>query len=207
MSQPTSSPAVHIPTGGQLLGFPSLKIETTDCSAITNLQAQVAPLIASLSCQFKVLQLLKPIIDVIHGLPNPPVQALQEFSKAAGELAPCFLIPTPSGILPFLHDLLCLEIRSLHCFLHQLQAVITSADSQPSTVATSEVQNVIDSYAPIIGILNLASGLFQLAGLEIPTAPALAQGTDHASLMTDQSSVTAFTDSLQTVANTLGGCV
>jgi hypothetical protein len=209
MSPSTASarPALSIPTGGQLLGFVSPPMQSTECASVTNLQVQIAPLIASLSCQLPILKLLKPLIDVIHGLPNPPVQALQEFSKAANDLAPCLFVPTPAGILPFLHDLLCLEIRSLHCFLRNLQAAISSAESDPSAVATAEVQNVIDSYAPIVGILNLASGMFQLAGLTIPTAPALAGGTDRRSLLADQSSVTAFTAALQTVADALGGCL
>jgi len=204
-SESSAIPAIEVPIAGQLLGFANLKMQSTECSAATNLQTQIAPFIASMSCQLKVLKLLKPLIDVIHGLPNPPVHALQEFSMAANDLAPWFLLSTPLGVLPFVRDLLCLEIRSLNCLLRNLQT-ITALAADPSAVAASEVQSVLDSYPPIIGILNLASGLFQLAGLTIPKAPTLAAGTDPDSLAADQSAVATFTAALQTVADALGGC-
>jgi len=205
-SESNTIPAINVPTGGQLLGFADLKMQSTECSAATNLQTQVAPLIAALSCQFKVLRLLKPLIGIIRALPNPPVQALREFSKAADDLAPCLLVPTPPGVLPFLRDLLCLEIRSLKCLLRNLQAITAMAGDKPGAVAASEVRSVLDSYPPIVGILNLASGLFQIAGLAIPKAPTLGGGIDPASLAVDQSMVETFTATLQTMADELGGC-
>jgi hypothetical protein len=113
-SETSSISAIEVPAGGQLLGFPDLKMRSTECSGDTNLLTQVAPLIASMSCQLKILKLLKPLIEVILGLPNPPAQALLEFSEAADDLAPCLLVPTPSSVLPFLKGLLCLEVRSLN---------------------------------------------------------------------------------------------
>jgi hypothetical protein len=205
-SESSARSAIEVPTGGQLLGFPDLKIQSTECSADTNLLTQVAPLIASMSCQLKILKLLKPLIEVIHGLPNPPVSALQEFSKAAQDLAPCLLVPTPTSVLPFLQGLLCLEIKSLNCLLRNLQAMTTLAGADPSTVAASELRSVLDSYLPIVGILNLASGLFQSAGLTIPKAPILTGGIDPDSLTADQGIVAAFTATLETLADTLGGC-
>jgi len=205
-SESSAISAIEVPAVGQLLGFADLKIRSTECSADTNLLTQVAPLIASMSCQLKILKLLKPSIDVIHGLPNPPVQALLEFSEAADDLVPCLLVPTPSSVLPFLKGLLCLEIRSLKCFLRNLQAITTLAGADPSAVAASEVRSVLDSYLPIVGILSLASGLFRLAGLTIPKVPILTGGIDPDSLTVDQSSVATFTAALETVADALGGC-
>lgn len=112
----------------------------------------------------------------------------------------------PSGVLPFPLGLLCLEIRSLKCFLRNLQTITTLAGADPSALAVSEVHNVPDSYPRIVGVLNLASGLFQLAGLAIPKAPILAGDIDPDSLTIDQSSVAKFTAALETVADALGGC-
>ena len=78
--------------------------------------------------------------------------------------------------------------------------------AKPSAVAASEVQSVIDSYQPIVGVLDLASGIFGMAGIKIPQPPQLLQGTDAASLTTDQSIVTGFIASLQAVVEVLGGC-
>ena len=130
-SESSAISAIEVPAGGQLFGFADLKIRSTECSADTNLLTQVAPLIVSMSCQLKILKLLKPLIDVIHGLPNPPAQALLEFSEAADDLVPCLLVPTPLSVLPFLKGLLCLEIRSLKCLLRDLQAITTLAGADP----------------------------------------------------------------------------
>jgi hypothetical protein len=205
-SESGAIPAIGVPTGGQLLGFTNLKTQSAECSADTNLQTQIAPLIASMSCQFKILRLLKPLIEVIGGLPTPPVKAIQQFLEAAADLEPCLQIPTPAGVFPFVRDLLCLEIRSLNCFLRNLQAIATLASAAPSAVAASEVRTVLDSYPPIVGILELAGGLFQLAGLSIPSAPTLAGATDPASLVADRSAVATFTAALQVAVDSFGGC-
>jgi hypothetical protein len=208
MSNPSPSAisAIEVPAVGRLLGFADLKIRSTECSADINLLTQVAPLIASMSCQLKILKLLKPLIEVIRGLPNPPVQALVEFSEAAEILAPCLLVPTPLSVLPFVQGLLCLEIRSLKCFLRNLQAVTTLSVTDPGAVPASELQSVVDSYPPIVGILGLASELFQLMGLSVPTAPTLNGGIDPESLNVDQISVATFVTDLQAMADALGGC-
>jgi hypothetical protein len=66
MSSPSGSlTAVQLPTGGTLVGFNNPNPPTSECSAIINLQTQIAPLIASMSCQLKILKLLEPLIDVI----------------------------------------------------------------------------------------------------------------------------------------------
>jgi hypothetical protein len=203
---PSAISAIEVPAVGQLLGFADLKIRSSDCSADINLLTQVAPLIASMSCQFKILTLLKPLIKVIKGLPNPPVQALVEFSEAAETLVPCLMVPTSSSVLPFVKGLLCLEIRSLKCFLRNLQAVTTLAGTDPGAVAASELRSLLDLYPPIVGILGLASELFQLAGLSVPNAPTITGGIDPESLNVDQTSVAIFTTDLQAMVDALGGC-
>jgi hypothetical protein len=207
MSSPSNStPAIQVPTGGQLLGFANPHPPSNECSAITNLQTQVAPLIVSMSCQLKVLKLLKPLIEVIHGLPTPPVEALEDFSKAAIDLAPCLLIPTPSGLLPFVHDLLCIEIKSLTCLWESLQSAVGQPGADLSSYSKPLVRSILDSYQPIAGTLKLAAELFDAAGLTLPEAPVLGNGTDLASLSADQSAIVTFTSGLQSVADAIGGC-
>ncbi len=198
MSSPSGSlAAIQVPTGATLVGFNNPNPPASECSAIINLQTQLAPLIASMSCQFRVMKLLKPLIEIIKALPNPGVQAIQEFTAAAEGLVPCLQMTAPGGILPFVRELLCLEIRSLHCFLRNLENV--QAGLQPA-------RDVLDSYPPVVAALNLAAEHFQIAGLTPPQAPALGQGTDPASLKADHEAVAAFTASLQTAVDVLGGC-
>ena len=207
MSSPSnSSPAIQLPLGGQLLGFANPHPPSSECSAITNLQTQVAPLIVAMSCQLKVLKLLKPLVAVIDGLPNPPAAALEEFSRAAVDLAPCLLVPTSAGVLPFVRDFLCVEIKSLNCLLRNLESVLAQSGANPSSSSESLARRVLDSYPPIVGTLNLAAELFQMAGLTLPTAPVLRNGSDPASIEADQNAITAFAAALQAIADALGGC-
>ena len=198
MSSPSRSiPAISLPTGGKLVGFNNPNPPASECSAIINLQTQVAPLIASMSCQLTILILLKPLIDVVKGLPNPSVQAIQAFAVAAEELAPCLLMTTGAGVLPFVKEFLCLEIRSLNCLSRNLESALRGATA---------AGGVLDSYPPIVATLNLAGELFQIAGLTPPQAPVLSNGTDPASLKAEQAAVADFTASLQSMADALGGC-
>ncbi len=76
--------SVQLPTGGALQAFADIsKGIPTDCSLTFSLMLQIAPFLASIQCLLKVLKLLKPLIDIIKGLPVPPVGALIEFGEAA----------------------------------------------------------------------------------------------------------------------------
>jgi hypothetical protein len=199
MPKPTTapSPRLLIPGGGLLQGFAALAAQTAACSATSNLLSQVAPLLASMHCQAKVLNLLKPLIDVIKGLPNPSVHAMQEFAKAALELQPCLTALVPASQVGLAHDLICLEIRGLTCFLDNLN----SAGSNPAGLGA-----VLSSYAPIIGVLSLAGDVLLMAGIQVPQTPELSGKTDHASLSADTKAVQAFVSGLQSIADTMGGC-
>lgn len=196
---------IGLPTGGRLLASATLT-QLGECSAATNLQVQVAPLVAAFSCQFAILRLLKPLTQIILALPNPAVADMAKFAELAIELEPCLLAPTAAMVMPFARDLLCLEIRSLRCLQKNLQSVAALAAIQPSAVAASDVQAVIDSYQPIVGILELAGPLLQMVGVSTPTAPPLADGTDLNSLSTDQQVIAEYVSVLQLVTDVLGGC-
>jgi hypothetical protein len=198
--------SVELPTGGKLAAAPIVRAQPPDCSAATNLQMQVAPWLASMSCQFLILKLLPPLIEIIRGLPSPSVSAVENFLKIAVELAPCLAAPTAAGVLPFIRDLLCLEIESLTCLRHNLQAMARLTSTEPSGVTAAELQSVIDSYQPIVGVLTLAKSMFEIAGVSVPQPPPLAAGTNSASLASDQDIIAAFIADLQTVASALGGC-
>src|SRR5437588_9376794 len=116
---------VTLPTGGTITAFADIsKGIPTDCALTFSLMLQIAPFLAATECLLKVLKLLKPLIDVVQGLPMPPVKALQDFAKAAVDLAPCLLVPTPASIIPFIKDLLCLILKVLNCLLSQMKSLL-----------------------------------------------------------------------------------
>jgi len=206
MPNPTTDTVVSIglPTGAKLVAYPALKTQSVECSMASNLQMQLAPWLPSMTCQLAVLKLLKPLIDVVAGLPTPAPKSIEEFMKAAEDIQPCLLAASAPGLLPFLRNLLCLEIQSLQCLRRNLQtmAQLTSAGA----VTTAEVSSVVSSYDPITGLLNLAACMFTIAGIAVPQAPQLAPGVDAAALAQDDNIVAGLIATPQTVVDALGGC-
>ncbi len=218
--------SIQLPSGGRLKAISDLsKAIPTDCSLTFNLLLQLGPLLASIECLIKILKLLKPLIDVIQGLPMPPVKALQEFAKAAVDLAPCLLIPTPAAIIPFIRDILCLIIKVLNCFLGQLKTLIgvmrglelqfLSAAGNPEVLASLQCaqenaaasgQQILQSMEPVGAILDLVGPLMGIAGVEPIQLPALGSATDLQSLQQVVQTIQGVVGTLQIVVDALGGC-
>lgn len=193
----TSNPKLSLPGGALLQGFPALAAQTAACSATASLLSQVSPLLAAMHCQTKVLKLLAPLIDVIKGLPNPPASAMASFAKAAVDLQPCLAALAPASQIDLAREVICLEISGLRCFLDSLNSAMNS----PAAAG-----GILASYAPIVGVLNLARDVFLQAGIDVPQAPTLSGKTDHASLSADAKTVQAFLSGLQSIADIIGGC-
>ena len=176
----TGTQAVHLPTGAVLhpiLGGPANSVE---CVAAPDLERQVAPWLASTTCLLKTLALLKPLISVIEQLPTPTPGALEEFAKAAANLAPCLLMGTPASALPFVHDLLCLTLQSLECLRDR---TMPPADLERAAVG-------------IQGVLDLGEPFFVMANL----APV------HLSVIANPGALTSDIAALQSAVAALGGC-
>lgn len=220
---------VQLPTGGSIKALSDLsKGFPTDCGLTVNLMLQIAPLLASMECLLKILKLIKPLIDVIKGLPMPPVKALMDFAKAADDLIPCLLVPTPASMLPFLKDLLCLIIKALKCFLSQMKTILgfmdgiklqlqsAHADGNLDLAQTLEcaqqnamtqAQGLSASLEPIFVILDLMSAVFAIAGKEAPQMPSLsAPPADTEALNAIVQSIQGVVATLQIIADGLGGC-
>jgi hypothetical protein len=181
-SSPGSAGAqtVQLPTGATLHPIVEADDASTDCTMTADLQRQTVAWLASTECVLKILALLKPLIDVINHLPSPSPSSLQEFDKAAVDLAPCFFMGTAGGALPLVRDLLCLSLRSLECLRDQ----------------SASASDLLRAAAGIQGVLDLGGPFFSLAGL---TPVRLAVLSDASALDSD---ITA----LQSAADALGGC-
>jgi hypothetical protein len=224
---------VQLPSGGSLQAFADIsKGIPTDCALTFSLMMQIAPMLASMECLLKILKLLKPLIDVVGSLGPPPdpiklPKAIQQFAKAAIDLAPCLLIPTPANIIPFLRDLLCLILKVLKCFLGQMKSIlkIMSGLSLQLTVAQQQGNNelagvilcaqtnaqtqagqVMNSLGPVGVLLDLAGALFGIAGIAPIKLPAMGSASDLQALNAAVQSVQSVVATIQTVVDTLGGC-
>jgi hypothetical protein len=229
---PPTSLSVTLPTGGALKAFADIsKGVPNDCSMTFSLMLQIAPFLAMSDCLLKILKLLKPLIDVVKSLGPPPdpiklPPAIEDFVKAAVDLAPCLLVPTPLAIIPFVRDLLCLILRVLQCLLSQLKSIVTlmeglqiQLDLAQSTGnldlintilcaqgnASAQAQHLTNSLEPVGVLLGLASTMFEIAGVQPISLPALGQ-SDVAGLNALVKSLQEVVSVITIATEALGGC-
>jgi hypothetical protein len=219
---------IQLPSGGSIQAVADLsKGIPTDCALTFSLMVQIAPLLASMDCLLKILKLLKPLVDVISNLPMPPVKALQEFAKAAVDLAPCFLIPTPANMLPFVRDILCLILKVLKCLLSQLKALTAAMsgiqlqldaaasagnfeleETLQCAKANAEAsgQQLTKAIEPVGVLLDLVGPLLGLAGVQPIQLPALGDKSDLEALNQTTQTIQGVVGTLEVVVEGLGGC-
>lgn len=227
-----SLPKIQLPTGGTIQAFTDIsKGIPNDCSMSFSLLVQIAPLLAGLECLVKVLGLLKPLIDVIGGLTKPdPIQlaqAVPNLAKAAEEIAPCLLVPTPAAMIPFVKDILCLILKVLNCFLGQLKTIVgvmgnlaiqlkqaeDSGNTELQKVlkctqenANISAQHLVNSLGPIGVLLELMGPFLSIAQVDAIVLPAIGSDTDINSLNQTIQAVQGVVDAIEAVTDALGGC-
>jgi len=219
---------IQLPTGGSIQAIADIsKGIPGDCAMTFSLMVQIAPLLASMECLVKILKLLKPLVDVVSNLPMPPVKALQEFAKAAVDLAPCFLVPTPASMIPFVRDILCLILRVLNCLLGQLKSLMAIMsglrlqldaaraagnfeleDALNCAQANAETagQHLTKAIEPIGVLLDLVGPMMGIAGVEPIQLPALGDKSDLDALQGTVQALQGVVGTLDVVVEALGGC-
>jgi hypothetical protein len=231
---PLPSPTkVQLPTGATLKAFTDIsKGIPTDCAMSFNLLVQLAPLLASMECLIKILKLIKPLIDVVGSLGPPPdpiklPKAITDFTKAAADLAPCLLIPTPANMIPFIRDLLCLILKMLKCFRDELKTILgvmtglTLQLNLAEAAGNIELQNSLKcakenaelsakhlttAIEPLGVILDLIGPFLGIAGVQPIKLPQIGSDTDLASLNAAVEALQSVVSVLQTATDALGGC-
>ncbi len=220
--------SIGLPAGGTLSAFTDMsKGVPTDCALTFSLLLQLAPLLASLDCLFKILGLLGPLIDVIKGLPFPPFEAIKKFIEAAGKLLPCLAAPTPVKLAPFVKDILCLILKVLKCIISQLETVVNVMGGLALQLQTAEASGNTDQLAllkcskenadksaasalqaiePIGALLGLVAPVMTLANQDPIKLPSIGSGTDVESLKTVVTTLKGVADAITIVTDALGGC-
>lgn len=229
LSLPKATPIkITLPTGGTLTSFADMsKGIPTDCQLTLSLMLQLAPLLGSMDCLLKILKLLGPLVDIVKGLPFPPVEAISKFVQAAVDLAPCLAIPTGTPLIPFVKDILCLIMKVMNCMIDQLKTIagvlgglaiqLQLAEQSGNTEllaalkcsqdnANASAQSALGAIEPIGAVLGLVTPVMQLIGQEPIKLPAIGSETDVEALNTVVTTLTGVRDSIQIVADALGGC-
>jgi hypothetical protein len=216
-------PELTLPTGGTLKALADITNGVpSDCSLSFNLLLQLQPILASMECLFRVLRLIKPLIDVVEGLKELPDTskvsgAIPAFLDAAKDVAECISLPFGAGALLFARDLLRLIGKILHCLGQQLKSIaalmggltlqIRSAQAVGNTDlllalncakdnARRSAQGALMAIEPITLVLGMAEpflGLAQVSPIKLPTIGKLE----------DAESLNATADTLLAVSQTL----
>jgi hypothetical protein len=183
-----------------------------------------------MECVLKILKLIKPLSDIISGLPAPPSpKLLKDFAEAVADLAPCFLMLTPAGMIPFVLDILCLILKILNCLIGQLETALNflegltvklenaqaGGNADPELLETLECaqQNVLTSmghlmkgFEPIQTLLELAGPFMSIAGVQAIQLPALGSAEDIESVKKVVFTLKDVKNTIQQIVDALGGC-
>jgi hypothetical protein len=198
----------------------------TDCSLNISLLLQLGPIVANLHCLIQVLKLIEPLIEIVKGLPFPPVEAITKFVEASSGVLGCIAaLTTPTGICQFVRDILLLIIRILNCLIDQMKSLIgilgpislqlQAADGNAALEASLACaqQNAERSMAaayssiePVMLVLELVGPLLEIAQVGPIEIPALAPPEDVEQMEQVVQTLEEFVATLQLVADALEAC-
>jgi hypothetical protein len=219
--------SLQLPTGSTIKGIGDVtKGIPTNCSLNVSLMLQLGPILANLECFIRVLKLIKPLIDIVKGLPFPPVKAIADFAEAAKEVTECIVsFTTPLGMIPFVRDILCLAIRILACVKQQMESIVSVMKGLAVKIAAADGNAVeqellqcaqenaqraasaqLQAMEPVMVILQVAAPLLEIAQvgpLELPTFDGV-EGVEQMEAFVD--TLGGFVETLELVAKALGGC-
>ena len=217
-----------LPTGGTLKAIADAsRAIPTDCTLTANLMLQLGPILANLDCIIKLLKLIEPLIEVIKGLPFPPVEAIKKFGEAVPPVVACITALTGLGIPPFVRDILCLIIKIMRCLIDQLNSIIAvlgglQLDFEAAQLEGNEEQlasiecarenamcsadAAFQSIEPVMLVLELVMPLFEMTPASPIEIPSFAPAEDVEGMKTLVAAMEGFVDALQIPADVLGGC-
>jgi hypothetical protein len=217
-------PSIQLLGGVELKGFVDLAgAPPTDCKLTMSLLLQLAPLLASMTCLFKIIDVLAKVQEFAKVVTDPPKipDAIVGLGTAMGELAKCM----PPLQLPMmaimLKNMLQLVLRFLGCFLEQMDSLLQfrasldlgSAEGNPvlresltcaANSADAAQANLLKSLAPLMPVMNIVGTVAGAAGipLTIPNFATMSAGGDVAASV---HSVKQAIDSLQKVVDGIPG--
>jgi hypothetical protein len=191
-------PAISLLGGAELRSFVDLSAGApTDCKLTFNLLLQLAPLLASMSCIFKILNAITALAD---GVQDPT--KIPSIPGAIADLAKCIPVPGVEFYL-MIKGILSLVVRFLSCFIDDLESMLkfqatidlSAADGNPvlrdtlmcaQNNAQTGIDNMMLSLQPIEPILNVTTMLIGMTplGIKLPDVSAIAASADTTEVVT-----------------------
>jgi hypothetical protein len=228
---PSAEPLkVQLPGGGTLSAFSDIsKGIPTDCAMTFSLIMQLGPFLAATACLVKVLKFVQTAVDVLKSASNPIslVSSIPKVVQAAEPVIECALSFTPSGLIPFIRDLLCLILKVLKCFRDQMASILKILEQTGPQIqiaqqsgndellqslqcaqdnAMTQAQQMTQSLEALSILLDLAGDLMQIVGVDPIKLPKLGAQVDLSSLNQFVQTVQQVEATIQIVVDALGGC-
>jgi len=199
----------------------------TDCKLTFNLMIQLAPLMASMACLFKILDVISKIKDFADGAKDlDPIKlgtAVPKLVDAITKLEGCIPALQIPRLVLMLKGMLELVLRFLSCFLTQLESLLefrasidfAAADGNPVLIealtcaqnsADAAETNLLKSLEPLKPIMDIIGMIGGVAGvsLELPDLSAMSSMSAGGDVSSTISSVKQAVDSLKSVVESLG---
>lgn len=162
----------------------------TDCTMSFNLLLQIQPLLASMACLLKILNVIGKLKGFFDAVPSPPDMASKavEVVTAIADLGVCL----PPGIFLSLFctikDILLIIVNFLLCLISQLESILlfkagidlNAAEGNPLLKATLQcaldnadrsADHLTASIGPIQPLLDMVSMIAGIVGLNIALPP------------------------------------
>jgi hypothetical protein len=221
-------PSITLLGGAELKGFLDFSQGTpTDCKITFNLLLQLSPLLASMACLLKMLNVigkLKDFVDAVPSLLTNPKKigdAVPALLDAIAELKDCIPALAIPQIIFMIKGMLSLIINFLDCFLSQLDSLINfqasidlkSAEDNPVLLealicarnnSQTSMDNLMLSVQPLQPMLDMVKMVASIAGqsIDLPNFSGISAGQDHAQVIT---SLRGAIGSIKNVINALPG--
>lgn len=218
-------PAIKLMGGAELRGFADFSMgPQTDCKLTFNLLLQLSPLLASMACLLKILNVITKLKDFAEAAKDPLKLpgAAPNLINAIADLSGCIPPLAPIQFALMIKGILSLVISSISCFLSQLESIVTfqasidlkSAEGNPTLKATLlcaqdnakiSMDNLMMSLQPLQPILDMVTmvvGIVGLPGLDLPNLSSISAGTDQTQTI---SSLREAVDSLKAAIDKVPG--
>jgi hypothetical protein len=191
-------PAISLLGGAELRGFLDFSAGApTDCKLTFNLLLQLAPLLASMACIFKILKAITALAD---GIQDP--KKIPSIPGAITDLAKCIPVPGIEFYL-MIKGILSLVVRFLSCFIDSLESILkfqatidlSAADGNPvlrdtlicaQNNAKASMDNMMLSLQPLEPILKVATMLIGITplGIKLPDISTVSASADTTEVVT-----------------------
>lgn len=178
----------------------------TDCKLTFNLLLQLSPLLASMACLLKILNVIGKLQAFVEAA-KPPFTDLPgtipDLLAAIGALKDCIPALAIPQIVFMLKGMLQLIVNFLDCFISQLDSIVkfqasidlTQAEGNPvlresllcaRDNAQASMDNLMLSLQPVQPILSMVTNVASIAGqsISLPDLSGVGGGADPAQVVT-----------------------